>query len=74
MAIALALVDVDLAQRGDAVLQHAAGIGVDQAALQAGRHVLCRRHLVKAGIVEQLGPFLELLVVDDARISGVQLD
>jgi hypothetical protein len=24
--------------------------------------------------VEQLGPFLELLVVDDARVSGVQLD
>ena len=63
-----------LRSEDDAVLQHAARVGIDQAALQAARHVLRRRHLVEAGVVEQLGPFLELLVVDDARVGGVQLD
>ena len=72
--VPLALVDVGLAQRRDAVLQHGARIGIDDAGFVAPGDVLRRGHLVEAGIGEQLGPLLELLAVDGARVGGIQLD
>ncbi len=72
--VALLLVDVGLAQREDAVGQHALGIGVDDAGLEAVLVVLRGRHLIEAVVGEELRPILERIAVDAADIGRLHRD
>ena len=70
--VALLLVDVGLAQRRDPVDQHALGVGVDDAGLEAVAVVLGGGDLVEAVIGEEIRPGLQRVAVDAADIGGLQ--
>src|SRR2546426_6904790 len=70
----LALVDVGLAQGGHAIAQHAVAVRVDQADLEATTVVVGGGDLVEALLGEEARPVLEPVVVDGARVVGVERD
>ncbi len=73
MAQIARLVHDGLDHRADAVDQHASAVAVDQPERQAGGGVLARRHAVEPVVGEEIGPRLELAVVEDAGVFGVEL-
>ena len=72
VAIALPLVDVGLAQRGDAVGQHRARVGIDDAGGIATAVIVGGGDLVEALFEEQARPVLQPIGVDAAGVFGVQ--
>ena len=72
MAVALAFVDVRFAQRGDAVFQHGARVGVHDAGCQAFLFVLDVGDAVVAVFGEEGGPRLQRIAVDGVGVAGVE--
>src|SRR5205823_7396937 len=72
VTIGLTLVDVRPAQRRDPVAEHARRVGVDDARLEPPPVVVGGRDLVDARLGEEAGPRLEAVVVDRARVVGVE--
>ena len=72
MTIALLFVDVDPAQRDDAVDQHPLGGGINDAGLHAGPVVLGGRDLVEAVVQERIRPGFQLVVVDASDVGRLE--
>src|SRR6185437_16504118 len=65
----MTLVNVGLAERSDAVEQHAPGIGENHAGLEPLRKIVRRRDLVVAVFLEEVWPCLDFAAVDATDIG-----
>jgi hypothetical protein len=72
VAITLPLVDVGLAQRRDAIGQHRARVGIDEAGGIATAMIVGGSDLVEALFQEQAGPFLQSIRIDAVGVFRVQ--
>src|SRR5260370_40712552 len=62
-----------LAQGDDAVGEHVPALAVDQCNRQALLEILARHHLVKAILCEEIGPALELALVESVTVSAIEI-
>src|SRR5260370_18319286 len=62
-----------LAQGDDAVGEHVPALAVDQRNRQALLEILARHHLVKAILCEEIGPALELALVESVTVSAIEI-
>src|SRR5581483_3079513 len=72
VAVALTLVDVGLAQRRDAVLQHRLRVGVNDAGLEPVPVIFRGGDLIEAALEEKFRPRLHTVVIDAARVLRVE--
>src|SRR5215471_391019 len=73
MPVTLRLVDIGLAERADAILQHVARGRVDEAQRQPGVEILCRGHPVRAILGKKIGPAFEFVAVEAVDVVGIEL-
>src|SRR5947208_13341788 len=62
-----------LAQRDDAVDEHVPALAVDQRNRQALLEILARHHLVKTIRGKEIGPALEVTLVDGVTVSAIEI-
>src|SRR5260370_6540806 len=62
-----------LAQGDDAVGEHVPALAVDQCNRHALLEILARHHLVKAILCEEIGPALQLALVESVTVSAIEI-